>query len=155
MIRQLAAVIRRFPSIIRIPYWFFRRLQTRYTIGVVGVILDQRGGVLVVEHVLHPDIPWGLPGGWIGADEDPAAAVARELKEELQLAVKVIRVLHIRKSFPNHIDMSFLCETQSAVGKLSCELLDHSWLAPDDLPDLHCFHRESIDIALNCGRNGS
>lgn len=130
----------------------YRRLQTRYTIGVVGVVLDQRGHVLVVEHVLHPDYPWGLPGGWIGADEDPAAAVARELKEELQLAVNVIRVLHIAKSFPNHIDISFLCESQSASGKLSFELLDHKWFAPDKLPNLHVFHRESIEIALNCGR---
>ena len=102
---------------------------------------------------MHPDYPWGLPGGWIGADEDPAAAVIRELKEELQLSVNVIRVLHIAKSFPNHIDMSFLCETQSAVGKLSRELLDYKWLAPDELPDLHVFHRKSIEIALHCGRN--
>ena len=152
MTRQLAAIIRRFPSIIRIPYLTYRRLQTRYTIGVVGVILDQRGRVLIVEHLLHPEYPWGLPGGWIGADEDPAAAVVRELKEELQLAAKVIKVLHIAKSFPNHIDMSFLCESQSAVGKLSCELLDHRWLAPDELPELHSFHRKSIEIALNCGR---
>ena len=153
MTRQLATVIRRFPSIIRIPYLLFRRLQTRYTIGVVGVILDQRGRVLVVEHLLHPDYPWGLPGGWIRADEDPAAAVLRELEEELQLAAKVVRVLHIAKSFPNHIDMSFLCESQSAVGNLSLELLDHKWLAPDDLPDLRAFHRKSIEIALDCGRD--
>ena len=152
MTRQLAAIIRRFPSTIRIPYLTYRRLQTRYTIGVVGVIIDQRGRVLVVEHLLHPEYPWGLPGGWIGADEDPAAAVVRELKEELQLAAKVIKVLHIAKSFPNHIDMSFLCESQSAVGKLSRELLDHRWLAPDELPELHSFHRKSIEIALNCGR---
>lgn len=153
MTRQLASVIRRFPSIIRIPHLLFSRLQSRYTIGVVGVILDQCGRVLIVEHVLHPDYPWGLPGGWIGADEDPAVAIVRELREELQLAAHVVKVLHITKSFPRHIDVSFLCEPHSAVGTLSRELLDHKWLAPDELPKLHRFHRESIEIAMDCERD--
>ena len=155
MTRQLAAVIRRFPAIIRFPNLVFRRLQRRYTIGVVGVIINQRGRVLIVEHVLHPGFPWGLPGGWIGADEDPAAAVVRELREELQLAATVTKVLHIARSFPYHIDMSFLCESNGDVGKVSVELLDYKWAAADDLPDLHEFQRESIAIALDCWRDST
>ena len=134
---------------MRLPYIVFRRMQTRYTIGVAGVILDANGRVLIVEHVMHPRYPWGLPGGWIGSDEDPAAAVIRELDEELELAAKVTRVLHIAKPFTNHIDMSFLCEPISPVGKLSRELLDHKWTDPKHLPHMHTFHRRSIEIALD------
>ena len=148
MTRLLAAVIRRFPLVIHLPYRVFRRFQTRYTLGVVGVILDEDGRVLIVEHLLHPDYPWGLPGGWIGADEDPAEALVRELREELQLRATVTKVLHVTRSFPHHIDLSFLCESHGTVGKLSMELLDYQWVAKEDLPAMHRFHRASIEIAL-------
>ena len=86
MSRQFATLIRRFPALLRIPFLIFHRLQSRYTVGVAGVVLDERGRVLIVEHAYHPRYPWGLPGGWIGEDEDPADAILRELREELQLA---------------------------------------------------------------------
>ena len=147
MTRQLAALIRRFPLIVRLPYLVFRRIQTRYTVGVAGVILDTQGRVLIVEHVFHPRFPWGLPGGWIGEDEDPAVAIVRELREELQLTATVTRVLHIAKPHANHIDLSFLCESTGPVGKLNHELLDFRWVDPSHLPEIKDFHRKSIEIA--------
>ena len=149
MTRQLAAFIRRFPAVIHIPYRVFRRVQTRYTVGVVAVILDDHCRVLIVEHLLHPDYPWGLPGGWIGADEDPAAALLRELKEELQLTAVVTQTLHVARSLPNHIDIAFLCQAKGPIGKLSIELLDYKWVEPEALPQLQAFHRRAIEAALN------
>ena len=154
MSRQFATLIRRFPALVRLPFLIFRRLQSRYTVGVAGVVLDEQGRVLIVEHAYHPRYPWGLPGGWIGEDEDPADAILRELREELQLAAEVTTVLHTSKPFRNHIDMSFLCNSLSPVGKLSMELLDFRWADPDNLPDLHEFHRQSIKIAVGCGARG-
>ena len=126
----------------------FRSLQARYTLGVVAVVIDSRGRVLIVEHVLHPRYPWGLPGGWMGHNEDPAAAIARELREELQLVVNAAKILHVAKSSRSHIDMAFLCEAQDSVGKLSSELLNHKWIKPDQLPDMHRFHKKSIELAF-------
>lgn len=126
----------------------FRRLQARYTVGAVAVVIDSRRRVLIVEHVLHPRRPWGLPGGWIGHDEDPSAAIVRELREELQLKANTVKVLHIAKSVRNHIDIAFLCQAQSPVGKLSRELLNHKWVKPDQLPDMHPFHKKSIELAF-------
>ena len=148
MTRQIAALIRRYPFIIHLPYLISRRAQARYTAGVVAVIIDSRGRALIVEHVFHPHHPWGLPGGWLGHDEAPAAAIARELREELQLTVKVIETLHIAKSSRSHIDIAFLCQAQSSIGKLSKELLDYQWAGPHQLPDMHPFHRRAIDIAF-------
>lgn len=84
----------------------------------------------------------------MGRDEAPAAALARELREELQLTVKVIRTLHIAKSSRSHIDIAFLCQAQSAIGQLSKELLDCQWADPHQLPDMRPFHRKAIDIAF-------
>lgn len=154
MSRQFATLIRRFPALLRFPFLIFRGLQSRYTVGVAGVVLDERGRVLVVEHAYHPRYPWGLPGGWIGEDEAPADAILRELREELQLVAEVNTVLHTAKPFRNHIDLSFLCNSLSPVGELNMELLDFRWVDPDNLPDLHEFHRQSIMIALACGARG-
>ena len=154
MSRKFAALIHRFPVLIRLPFLLFRRLQSYYTVGVAGVVMDKQGRVLIVEHAFHPRYPWGLPGGWIGEDEDPADAILRELCEELQLAAQVNRVLHTAKPFRNHIDISFLCESLSSIGTLNLELLDFRWIDPDELPELHDFHRQSIDIAVSYRTRG-
>ena len=80
--RQISLLLRRFPFLLRLPYLLFSRAQARYTVGVAAVVFDDQGRILLVEHSYHPRFPWGLPGGWIGDDEDPAAAILRELKEE-------------------------------------------------------------------------
>ena len=147
MKRQIAAIIRRFPFLTRLPFLVFRRFQARYTVGVAAVVLDADGKALLVEHAWHPRHPWGLPGGWIDDDEDPAAALQRELREELQLQVAIVKPLHISKPFHNHIDISFLCQPCGAVGELSSELLDYRWATRDSLPQLHRFHQQSLDIA--------
>jgi len=149
VIRQFAGFIRRYPLLIRLPYIVYRRFQPRYTIGVVGVLINNSGQILIVEHVLHPENPWGLPGGWIGKNEEPADAVVRELKEELQLDATVKNVIYIKKPSRNHIDIAFLCEASNTVGTLSHELLDYQWVAPDELPSLNIFHKAAINSALN------
>lgn len=133
---------------MRLPYRLFSRLQARYTLGVAAVILNSDGCVLLVEHAYHPRFPWGLPGGWIDSDEDPAAAIARELNEELQLQVRVIRVVHTARTVPNHVDLAFLCEASSPIGDLSHELLAFRWVAPQQLPEIKRFHRQSIEAAF-------
>lgn len=148
MNRQISNLVRRYPFIIRLPYLVYRRLQTRYTIGAVGVIFNSLGQVLIVEHVFHPHHPWGLPGGWVGYDEEPAFAVVRELEEELQLQATVKGVIHIEKRFKNHLDIAYMCEISNEVGHLSDELLDYRWVYPKDLPSMNSFHLSVIDKAI-------
>lgn len=53
--------------------------------GVSACIFDELGRVLVAHHV--DTRLWALPGGAVEPDEDPAAAVAREAREELGIGV--------------------------------------------------------------------
>ncbi len=147
MSRQIATLVRRFPALVRLPYLVYQRARPRYTLGVAAVIVDEAGAVLLVEHVYHPRFAWGLPGGWIDVDEDPAAAILRELHEELALSARVRRVVHVAKTAANHIDIAYLCAAESPIGKLSHELLAYRWVAVDDLPPLKPFHARAIELA--------
>jgi ADP-ribose pyrophosphatase YjhB (NUDIX family) len=53
--------------------------------GVSACIFDEQGRLLLARHV--DSGIWALPGGAVEPDEDPAAAVAREAREELSIAV--------------------------------------------------------------------
>ncbi len=147
MSRHIALILRRFPMLMRLPYLAYQRLRPRYTLGVAAVVLDGNGAVLLVEHAYHPRFPWGLPGGWIDADEDPAAAVLRELHEELSLHAQIRQVVHVAKTAPSHIDIAFWCSTNGDIGKLSHELLDYRWVAAAALPRLKPFHARAIELA--------
>lgn len=58
-----------------------RGFLSQLAFGVVGVISDEAGRVLLVRSRLGQS--WGLPGGGVGAGEPPAEAVLRELREEV------------------------------------------------------------------------
>lgn len=145
--RALANLLKRFPLSHYVMRAVARLVSSRFTAGVVGVVLDAEGRVLLVEHVFHPQRPWGLPGGWMDAGEDPADAVAREIWEETGLRVHVLRPLLVQASRYNrrHIDMAFLCEARGRVGTLSDEILAYKWVWPDDMPLVVRFHRAAVD----------
>lgn len=56
------------------------------TVGVKGLVVDDRGRVLLVRHTYVGG--WHLPGGGVKRDESLAAALARELDEEVGIEVR-------------------------------------------------------------------
>ena len=146
--QQLARFIKRIPFLFSLVYYAYRFFQPKYTVGVVGVIINEAGKVLFVEHVFHPTHPWGMPGGWIGHNEEPSKTVVREIREELELDVEVKQLLLTRKTQRLHLDIAYLCHPTGDVGKLSFELLQYEWRDPEDAPPLHEFHRLAIDEGI-------
>lgn len=146
--RRLSHILRRNPWVMAFAYRLVRWLQTKYTIGVVGVIFDDKQRILLVEHVFHPKVPWGLPGGWINHKEDPKAALKREILEELQLTVEVDLALLAEFHHGKHLDLAYICRPTNEIGQLSYELLEYRWVDPKELPRLHKFHWRAIQQAL-------
>jgi len=116
--------------------------------GAVGILFNEHGEVLLVEHVFHPKTPWGLPGGWVAKQENPAETVHRELFEELSLEVEVGPIILVDMPLKNHVDLAYLCRTNDTVGKLSYELTAFHWFDPKDLPKLLPFHQSAIQKSL-------
>jgi ADP-ribose pyrophosphatase YjhB (NUDIX family) len=145
--RSVAHFLRKVPWLVGGAYLLWRIRQNKFSVGVVGVVLNANREVLLVEHVFHPRTPWGLPGGWL-ENENPSDAVRRELREELELDVEIASVLLVESVHPFHLDIAFLCHAQNEVGTLSDELLDHRWINGTALPPLPAFHYRAIQLAL-------
>jgi 8-oxo-dGTP diphosphatase len=144
--QPLANGLRRVPWLAEMLRRLYRLGQPRFTAGVVGVIQNANHEILLVEHVFHPQHPWGLPGGWLQANEHPIDALRRELREEANLEIKVKGLLQVsRGEHFRHLDIAYLCQPENKVGELSVELLGFSWTALDDLPHAMApFHRAAI-----------
>lgn len=72
--------------------------QVRKRIVADVLIRDEAGHVLLVDPTYKDG--WDLPGGMVEANESPRIAAARELGEELGLAVPLGRVLAVEWAPP-------------------------------------------------------
>ena len=103
--------------------------------GVAAVIVHD-GKVLLFKHVFWTAARWGLPGGGVEADEDPAAAILREVREECGFEIDLVRRLY---ASPSGHSTYFLCAVPGLRAhrpppRLSFEILAAEWFAPDALP---------------------
>jgi ADP-ribose pyrophosphatase YjhB (NUDIX family) len=146
--RRLAQVLRRVPWLVSVARVPFRLTQAHFSVGVVGVILNDAGRILLVEHVYHPSQPWGLPGGWLAPGENPADGLRREVQEETGLHADILEPLLVEAQCRGHLDIAYLCRSEDDVVSLSGELLGYRWVSLDVVPPLLPFHRAAILAAL-------
>lgn len=73
--------------------------QARKRVAANAVIRNERGHVLLVDPGYKPD--WDIPGGMAEANEPPAVAVRRELREELGIDIAVGALLHVEWAPPH------------------------------------------------------
>lgn len=64
-------------------------------IPVVCAVIEQAGRLLLAQRPADKHLPlkWEFPGGKVEPGEDPAAAIIREIREELGCAIHVVRPL--------------------------------------------------------------
>ena len=142
--RRFARLLQRQPGVIKALYPFYQMTRARFSMGVSGVVFDTQGRVLMAEHVYHPLVPWGIPGGSVDTGEDPAVALAREFYEELAMRVQVLEPLLVEQTHFRHVDVAFLCRSDTEPIVSSAELLDAQWFARDALPKMTNFQYRAL-----------
>ena len=142
------AIFRHLPGTVR------RRMvrlgQRRFTVTAGAFVFDDEGRILLLEHVFRPDSRWGIPGGFLGKDEQPEVALRRELKEEVNLDVTEVEFLFARTlPRPGQVEIYFLCKPNGVPSPSSFEIMKSQWFTTDDLPpDLSEDQRRIIKRAL-------
>jgi len=89
-------------GIERVPLWLrqlaarglhlYFRLRRGMTLGVRAAVLSEAGEVLLVRHTYTPG--WHMPGGGVEPNETLADALAKELREEANIALTAPAALH-------------------------------------------------------------
>lgn len=119
-------------------------------IPVVCALIEREGCILLAQRPAHKHLPlkWEFPGGKVEPGEDPAAAIVREIREELGCDIVITRPLprFIHRYERVTIEMiPFVCrladgsaephphEHVAVVWTKSGDLLDYD-LAAADLP---------------------
>ena len=110
-----------------------RSVQVKFTVSAAGVILNEHGEVLLLNHVLRPDSGWGVPGGFIDKGEQPEAAFRREIMEETGIEVRDVSLYRIR-TLGRHIEVIFLAKSIGEPEVKSREIKELGWFAIDALP---------------------
>jgi 8-oxo-dGTP diphosphatase len=132
-----------------------RVLAPKNYVGAIGVVVNDRGQVLIAQHAYRTDYPWGLPGGWVSKNEDPAHAVEREIEEELGLRVSVEHLLICdtipsvhRSTAPPHIGLAYLCRVVEGVVGSSHEIVSTEWIDPNHVGhEMAPFQLRAIEAA--------
>lgn len=103
---------------------------------VAALIMDEYGRVLATQCAPHKHGGgWEFPGGKIEPGEEAAAAVVREIAEELSLNVEVGRLLHtVEWDYPAFHLRMFCYVCRVLAGELSLkEHVAARWLTADEL----------------------
>ena len=114
--------------------------------AVSAVIRDAQGRILLAQS--HGDEQWALIGGGLEPGEEPIAAIAREIREELGVEATVGRIIGVYGgermfiTYPNgdrcaYVTAAYECRLESDSLTLEEEeLVNVAWFLPDDVPSL-------------------
>jgi 8-oxo-dGTP diphosphatase len=128
-------------------------LSPKFTVGVMGLVRDDAGRVLLLKHTYRPGNPWGLPGGGLRVNESLEDCIRREVREEANLRVQVVEMLSAAAHYDRRlVDMIFACRLCPGESldtfKPNAEIAEARFFALDDLPaDMSRSQRKLVLIA--------
>lgn len=109
---------------------------------IVSGLVEKDGKVLLVKEILESKLPyWIVPGGKVEFGESLVDAVKREIKEETNLDVEVVKLLdfkeHVNLKYDYHtVIFFFLVKPLNESIKLPGEILDAKFFAKEDIKSL-------------------
>jgi 8-oxo-dGTP diphosphatase len=110
-----------------------RRIQPKFTVSVTGIITNENGEVLLLDHFFRPHSGWGPPGGFVERGEQPEAALRREIKEETTLDLTDVRLLRAR-TFKRHVEIIYTARAVGDARASSHEIRSLRWFDIDSMP---------------------
>src|SRR5947199_261001 len=118
---------------VRLRRVVIRTIAPTYVVGVVAVIRNSAGEVLLLRERHHTG--WALPGGLIARREQPAQGIVREVREETGLALTAEEVgkPHVELDpYARRVDVVFQIDADDTMQPQAQEpeVLEVHWFAP-------------------------
>ena len=122
------------PGIIR--RRMVRMGQSRFTVTTGGMLFDEAGRILLLEHVFRPDSGWGIPGGFLSRSEQPQDGLRRELREEISIEIDEVEFLFARTlPRPRQVEIYFRARVIGDPKPSSFEIKKAQWFTLNELPE--------------------
>lgn len=126
-----------------------RRIQPKFTVSVTGIVTNEKGEVLLLDHFFRPHSGWGPPGGFVERGEQPEAALRREIKEETTLDLANVHLIRAR-TFKRHVEIIYTAHAVGEARAVSREIRGLQWFDVDTVPgemslDLQFVIRKALD----------
>ncbi len=112
---------------------FLELIHPRFLIGVIALVRDERGRILLLEHTYRREYAWGLPGGYLKGREDPAQGLAREMREETGLEIAVGELLTVTVYKGYELDLLFRARVVGGTIRASAEIRGWRYAEPSEL----------------------
>lgn len=109
---------------------------------VVAAVVEHKGRYLCMQkpetRYAYTSYHWEFPGGKVEQGETEEAAIARELREEMEYEVQIVRHLTtVEHTYPDFsISLSCWLCTAETTDFTRKEHADHRWLTPAEMQDL-------------------
>ena len=114
-----------------------RRLNATFLVGLLAVVRNREGDVLILRHTYRPGFPYGVPSGWLKRGERVSDGLAREIAEETGFAVRFRRVLAVESGErPTRLDVWLEYELVAGEFRPSAEVSAAAFYPLDALPPL-------------------
>lgn len=132
MIPNWAAVVWK-----KMPWWLRRTIvratQASFTVSTAAIITNEKGEVLLLDHVIRPSSGWGLPGGFLDHGERPEQGIRRELSEETGLELFDLKMFRVR-TLGSHVEILFRASANGVLDISSDEIKGFGWFRSGELP---------------------
>lgn len=119
------------PAPVRVNLIWFA--QKKFTVSAAAIVFNEERKILLLNHILRPLSSWGIPGGFIDANEQPEAAIRRELREETGLELEDLTLYTVR-TIGRHVEILFTARGVGHAEVKSREILELGWFAPAEMP---------------------
>jgi 8-oxo-dGTP diphosphatase len=132
MMKIVGRIWRKLPASVRMK--IVRVTQKKFTASVAAIVQNEKGEVLLLDHVLRPASGWGIPGGFLDFGEQPIDAVKRELREETGLELKELKIYRVR-TIGRHIEIIFSAQAVGEASVKSREINGLGWFKVEEMPE--------------------
>ncbi len=110
-----------------------RVTQSEFTASVAVVVENERGEILLLDHVFRPASGWGIPGGFMERGEQPEQTARREIFEESGLKITELKLFRVRTT-DRHIEIVYHARASGEPEIKSLEIRNFGWFKVGAMP---------------------